>query len=103
MTSTSFTPPASPSPNLQTLLAYFDATKELDVVKIFDLFDDNFQYQTRPKSLGNSVLNKEQYYGLLSGALSQFKAFRVSVTVNLGRVLPRWFDRLLISSLVHLA
>ena len=98
MVSTYFIPPPSPSPNLRTFLAYCDAQNELDHVKMLDLLDDNFQHHTLPKSLGKPIRNKEQFEKTLTGVLPMFKAFRVSIMViELGRGLPRWFDRLLIS------
>jgi len=79
MVNTSFIPPPLLSPNLQTLLPYCDAGNELDHAKALDLFDDNLQHHTLPKSLGEPVLNKEQYDEYLIGFISVFKALRVSV------------------------
>ena len=84
MVSTSFILPPSPSPNLRTFLACCNVHNELNYAKILDLLDDNFQYQTLPKSLGKPVLNKEQFYEYLIGVSPLFKGFRVSVAVNLG-------------------
>ena len=84
MVNTTFIPPPSPSPNLRTFIAYCNALNELDHAKILDFFDDNFQYQNLPKSLGNPVQNKEQFEKIFTGVFSMFKAFRVSITVDLG-------------------
>jgi len=55
---------------------------ELNHAKVMELFADNLQHHTLPKSLGMPVLNKEQYDKFLAGAVPLFKAFRVSATVK---------------------
>ena len=68
---------------MRTFLAYCDGMNEMDHVKILDLFDDNFQHQTLPKSLENPTRNKEQFEKALTGVLQMLKTFRVSITVDL--------------------
>lgn len=73
----SFVPPSSPSPNLQTLLAYCDALNEWNFEKVMAVFDDTLEHRILPKSLGRPVLNKKQYSEYFGGVMPLFKKFHV--------------------------
>jgi hypothetical protein len=73
----SFVPPASPSPNLRTLLAYRDALNEMDYGKTISVFDDTLEHRILPKSLGRPVLTKKQYSDYFAGVMPLFKKFHV--------------------------
>jgi hypothetical protein len=80
-------PPASPSPNLKTALAYCDALNEWDRNKIFNVFDDTLQHEILPKSLARPILDKKGYVEYFSAMMLLFKRFRVSTASSACRLL----------------
>ncbi|KAG6813765.1 hypothetical protein H0H92_007717 [Tricholoma furcatifolium] len=75
----SFTPPDSPSPNLQTLLAYRDALNDWNIDKIAPLFDESLEHHILPKSLGRPVLDKKQYLTYFAKIMPLFKSFHFTL------------------------
>lgn len=74
-----YSPPVSPSPNLQTVLAYVNARNENDADKIMSCMDDSLEHRILPKSLGRPVLNKGHYAEYLGGLLPVFKRYKVGI------------------------
>ncbi|KAG5650998.1 hypothetical protein H0H81_010257 [Sphagnurus paluster] len=72
-----YTPPESPSPNLQTTLLFVEALNEWNFSKVAPLFDDSLEHHVLPKSLGRPVLGKEEYLINFKKAMPLFKYFNV--------------------------
>ncbi|KAF5385845.1 hypothetical protein D9615_002328 [Tricholomella constricta] len=71
--------PKSPSPQVQTLLAYCDALNEWDLDQVAAVFDDSLEHHILPKSLGRPVLNKKQYLTYFAGVMPLFKSFHLTL------------------------
>lgn len=68
--------PLSPSPNVQAMLSYIQATSMLDPPQVLRHFDDRLEHHYYPKSLQRPVLNKSQYaeyLAVVTSLLSEFK------------------------------
>ncbi|RDB25161.1 hypothetical protein Hypma_007986 [Hypsizygus marmoreus] len=78
-TGNTFVPPSSPSPNLQTFLAYCDALNHWDYDKVMAVFDETLEHRILPKSLGRPVLNKAQYSAYFAGVMPLFKRLHITL------------------------
>ncbi|KAG6920047.1 hypothetical protein DXG01_010115 [Tephrocybe rancida] len=78
-TSSPYVPPESPSPILQSLLAYIEALNEWSAEKAAALFDESLEHQILPSSIGRPILNKQQYIVYFASVIPLFKAFRITL------------------------
>jgi len=58
---TLWTPPANPSPNLRTALAYITAMEQMDERILSDTLDRTVQYEILPKRLTRPAVGKEHH------------------------------------------
>ncbi|KAK1231655.1 hypothetical protein PQX77_005221 [Marasmius sp. AFHP31] len=81
--SLTFTQPKYPSPRLQTVLEFIDASNEWSstrsVDRVMNLFDDSLEHRILPKSLARPVLNKKQYREYLAGLLRWIKSLKMTL------------------------
>jgi hypothetical protein len=69
---TPWTPPANPSPNLRTALAYISAMEQWDTQRLMHTFDQTLEHQILPRSLERPLLFKNQYQDYFQGLRKMF-------------------------------
>ncbi|KAL0574813.1 hypothetical protein V5O48_007150 [Marasmius crinis-equi] len=76
-------PPEHPSPRLQTVLEFIEASNEWSsarhIQRVMDLFDENLEHRILPKSLARPVLNKKQYGEYLVGLMGWIKSLKMTL------------------------
>lgn len=81
--SSSWTLPMDPSPDLQLALAYNTALESWNEEMLMATFDDTLDHRILPKSLRRPLLTKRLYQSYFQGLAAMFKPRRTKVDVIL--------------------